>query len=46
MSAEGFTHDVFLSHSPKDKAMVHPLAKRHPANSMPVVLEALKETRG
>ena len=26
MSAETFTHDVFLSHSAKDKAVVRPLA--------------------
>jgi hypothetical protein len=57
MSAEIFTHDVVLSHSSKDKSVVRPLAERfafevseqYPANwreSMPVVLEALKETRG
>ena len=28
MSAETFTHDVFLSHSAKDKAVVRPLAER------------------
>ena len=28
MSAEAFSHDVFLSHSAKDKAMVPPLAGR------------------
>ncbi|MEK7677942.1 MAG: toll/interleukin-1 receptor domain-containing protein [Verrucomicrobiota bacterium] len=28
MSAEAFTHDVFLSHSAKDKAVVRPLAER------------------
>jgi len=28
MSAEHFTHDVFLSHSAKDKAVVRPLAER------------------
>ena len=49
MSPERFTHDVFLSHSSKAQAMVHPLAQRYPADwrdSMPVVLGALKETRG
>ena len=28
MSTEAFTHDVFLSHSAKDKAVVRPLAER------------------
>jgi hypothetical protein len=28
MSAEAFTHDVFLSHSSKDKAVVRALAER------------------
>src|SRR5487761_2482542 len=28
MSAEAFTHDVFLNHSAKDKAAVRPLAER------------------
>jgi hypothetical protein len=28
MSTETFTHDVFLSHSAKDKALVRPLAER------------------
>ncbi|MBI5385777.1 MAG: toll/interleukin-1 receptor domain-containing protein [Verrucomicrobia bacterium] len=28
MSAEAFTHDVFLCHSAKDKAVVRPLAER------------------
>jgi len=28
MSAESFTHDVFLSHSSKDKAVVRSLAER------------------
>ena len=28
MIAESFTHDVFLSHSAKDKAVVRPLAER------------------
>jgi hypothetical protein len=28
ISAEAFTHDVFLSHSAKDKAVVRPLAER------------------
>ena len=28
MSAEAFTHDVFLSHSAADKAVVRPLAER------------------
>ncbi len=28
MSNETFTHDVFLSHSAKDKAVVRPLAER------------------
>jgi hypothetical protein len=28
MSPEAFTHDVFLSHSTKDKAVVRPLAER------------------
>ena len=28
MSTETFTHDVFLSHSSKDKAVVRPLAER------------------
>ena len=28
MSGEVFSRDVFLSHSAKDKAVVHPLAER------------------
>ena len=28
MSTAAFTHDVFLSHSNKDKAVIRPLAER------------------
>ena len=28
MSAETFTHDVFLSHNSKDKSVVRPLVER------------------
>ena len=34
MSAETFTHDIFLSHSAKDKAVVRPLAERLRADGL------------
>jgi hypothetical protein len=36
MSAESFPHDVFLSHSAKDKAVVRPLAERLRADGLKV----------
>jgi len=34
MSKPGFTYDVFLSHSAKDKAVVRPLAERLRADGL------------
>ena len=39
MSAEKFTHDVFPSHSSKDKAIVHPLAERLRSDGLRVWLD-------
>lgn len=39
MSNEVFTHDVFLSHSSKDKAVVRPLAERLRADGVRVWLD-------
>ena len=36
MSAEIFTHDVFLSHSSKDKSVVRSLAERLPKDAVRV----------
>jgi len=39
MSAEKFTHDVFSSHSSKDKVIVHPLAERLRSDGLRVWLD-------
>ena len=39
MSAEKFTHDVFPSHSSKDKAIVRPLAERLRSDGLRVWLD-------
>lgn len=39
MSATSFAYDVFLSHSSKDKAVVHPLAERLKADGLRVWLD-------
>ena len=36
MSIEHFTHDVFLSHSAQDKAVVRPLSERLRADGLKV----------
>ncbi|MGD0946970.1 MAG: toll/interleukin-1 receptor domain-containing protein [Candidatus Binatia bacterium] len=39
MSTEAFTHDVFLSHSAKDKAVVRAIAERLRADGLRVWLD-------